>query len=110
MDRKIGVLCFVASAVALSGCTHTHKVQGKEAKSEIPEGIRVAIGSKEVQEGDKVQVLRSVCRDVTRSAAGMKKWARLSSSKCSIMTPLSFSPISVSQWTRRCGWKNSRTI
>lgn len=49
------------------GCAHNHTVQGNEKKSEIPEGVRVAIGSTEVKEGEKVDVLRSVCKQVRRA-------------------------------------------
>ena len=68
MNRSFSLLCIAAIGIALSGCAHTHKVQGNEMKSEIPEGVRVGIGGQEVKEGDKVNVLRAVCE--TRSGVG----------------------------------------
>ena len=65
MFRKFSVLVLAGFALGLGGCAHSHKVQGHEAKSEIPEGFRVAIGSKEVKDGDRVRVFRSVCKQVT---------------------------------------------
>jgi len=57
--------------LALSaGCAHIHKIDGPQAKSEIPEGIRVGIGGSEVKEGDKVAVMKSVCKSVSRGRAG----------------------------------------
>lgn len=57
----------------LSGCAHTHRVEGPEVKSEIPEGIRVQIGSPEVKEGDRVSVMRSVCKQRTMGEKGSRR-------------------------------------
>lgn len=62
MNRSFNLLCLAALGLILAGCAHTHEVQGPEPRSEIPEGIRVAIGGKEIAEGEKVNVLRSVCK------------------------------------------------
>lgn len=58
--------------IIASGCSHLHKVQGIETQSEVPEGIRVSIGSSEVKEGEKVDVLRPACRQVTGGKAGTR--------------------------------------
>ncbi len=70
MLKKIGLLSLMLGAYMVSGCAHTHSVQGPEQKSEIPEGVRVAIGSTEVKEGEKVNVFRSVCKTVSRTRGG----------------------------------------
>lgn len=75
MKKIIVVIVAFWSGVSLIGCTHVHTVNGPVARSEIPEGIQVNIGSKEVSEGDKVSVLKSVCKKVSRSGRG-------SSTKC----------------------------
>lgn len=69
---------FLLSMLSMSfavGCAHSHSVQGVEKKSEIPEGIRVAIGSKEVNEGEILDVLKSKCKTILRARGG-------SSEKC----------------------------
>lgn len=43
------------------GCAHYHKIEGREEKSEIPEGVRVNIGSSEVKAGDSVDVFKRKC-------------------------------------------------
>lgn len=68
--KKLGLLSLMLAAFTAFGCAHTHSVQGNEQKSEIPEGVRVAIGSTEVKEGDKVDVLHSVCKQVRRHRGG----------------------------------------
>lgn len=71
MFRKMFVFGALAAGVGLAGCaTHDHKVEGAQARSEIPEGIRVGIGSKEVKEGDRVSVLRSECTERSSGRAG----------------------------------------
>lgn len=52
---------------------HTHSVQGTERKSEIPAGVRVAIGSSEINEGDKVDVFRSICKSISTGRRGVRK-------------------------------------
>lgn len=68
--KKLGLMSLIFSAFMAFGCAHTHSVQGNEQKSEIPEGVRVAIGSSEINEGDKVDVFRSVCKKVHRARGG----------------------------------------
>jgi hypothetical protein len=58
------ILVVVSTMILGAGCGHLHKVQGTETPSTIPEGVRVSIGSKEVKEGDKVDVMQSVCKQV----------------------------------------------
>jgi len=70
MKAKIVLLSVLTGAFWASGCAHTHSVQGPEQKSEIPEGVRVSIGSSEIKEGEKVDVLRSVCKKVRRPRRG----------------------------------------
>lgn len=72
MFNKIGLLILMTGAYMASGCAHNHYVQGPEEKSEIPEGVRVAIGSTEVKEGEKVDVFRSVCKKVYRGRRGAR--------------------------------------
>ncbi len=62
MFRVVGVLILLSNF----GCAHSaHKVDGPQEKSEIPAGIRVGIGGKEVKEGDTVAVYSTTCRTVT---------------------------------------------
>lgn len=44
------------------GCSHlAHKVDGPQEQSEIPAGIRVSVGGKEVKEGDTLTVFQTTC-------------------------------------------------
>lgn len=71
---SIGKLIMSSFAVvSLGACAHVHKVEGPEAKSEIPEGIRVQIGSPEVKEGDRVKVVRSKCNSTFAGEKGGAK-------------------------------------
>lgn len=72
MKTKIILLSILIGVFGASGCAHIHPVQGAEQKSEIPEGVRVSIGSSEVKEGEKVDVLRPVCKKVRRPRGGSK--------------------------------------
>lgn len=67
---KYVFLFSLLSLGSLLGCAHTHPVQGEEKKSEIPAGIRVAIGSKEVKEGETLDVLKTKCRKVLKTRGG----------------------------------------
>lgn len=61
--KKITILTNTLILLAfLSSCAHSHKVQGTQAKEEIPAGIKVGIGAKEIKEGDKVKVLKTECQ------------------------------------------------
>lgn len=62
MGNKLVLSCLLLSSWFATGCAHMHAVQGIEKQSEIPDGIRVSIGSQEVKEGDKVDVLKQVCK------------------------------------------------
>lgn len=57
------ILFFMAASIAAFsfGCGHFHDVVGNEQKSEIPEGVRVKIGSPEVKEGDTVDIFKKMC-------------------------------------------------
>lgn len=73
MVRKLAVLGVLGLGFGLSGCaTHNHRVEGTQARSEIPEGIRVGIGSKEVKEGERVSVLRSECTERSSARGGSR--------------------------------------
>jgi len=54
----------------MSGCAHVHKVDGQKEKSELPAGVQVGIGGKEVKEGDSVTVYKSVCKKVPKVRGG----------------------------------------
>src|SRR3989338_5586641 len=62
MSRTFSFFFVAMAGIALAACSHSHSVQGQESASEIPEGIRVGIGGEEIKEGDKVNILRSVCK------------------------------------------------
>lgn len=62
MKKLITITTTLISLTILSSCAHTHKVQGTQEKEEIPAGIRVGIGGKEIKEGDKVKVLKTECQ------------------------------------------------
>ncbi len=66
------ILLVAATMILGAGCGHLHKVQGTETPSTIPEGVRVSIGSKEVKEGDKVDVMQSVCKQVSGPRVGTR--------------------------------------
>ena len=62
---KFGKAILVLSMVGLtSACAHTHRVEGNQEKSEIPEGVRVGIGAEEVVEGERVAVISEECKTV----------------------------------------------
>jgi hypothetical protein len=65
MEKIFTVILGLTTLVVLSSCAHSHKVDGPQEKSEIPAGIRVGIGGKEVREGEKVAVLKTSCRQVS---------------------------------------------
>lgn len=72
MKKNLLLVPFAISSLFLYSCSHIHKVDGPVQKSEIPEGVQVNIGGSEVKEGDKVSVLRSVCKEVPSDKAGTK--------------------------------------
>lgn len=47
------------------GCAHFHKVESPQEKTEVPEGVKVRIGSPEVKEGDYVEVIKLICNRPT---------------------------------------------
>lgn len=59
--RIIITTIFILLSLINIGCAHYHKVEGVQERTEIPEGMRVKIGSKEVQEGDFVDVFKAKC-------------------------------------------------
>lgn len=62
------MFCALSTLILLSslGCAHSaHKVDGAQEKSEIPAGVRVGIGGKEVKEGDTLAVYTSACHTTT---------------------------------------------
>lgn len=56
------VIVLLAIPLAL-GCGHAHKVDGPQGPVDVPAGVRVHIGSKEVKEGDRVGVFKSSCHE-----------------------------------------------
>lgn len=73
MNRNMKPLMLGAALLGfglMSGCAHLHKVDGQKEKSEIPAGVQVGIGGKEVKEGDSVVVYRSICKKVRRNRGG----------------------------------------
>ena len=70
MKKTLCALIIAGAGAGLVGCAHLHKVDGPVAKSEIPEGIKVGIGGQEVAEGEKVAVMKSVCKTVSRNRGG----------------------------------------
>jgi hypothetical protein len=67
--KFLAVACLVAVA---SGCSHTHQVEGPQPKVEIPAGVIVEIGGKEVKEGEVIEVMKPSCR-VTVGGRGQKR-------------------------------------
>ncbi len=66
----VPALVLMASFSVVS-CGHgVHKVEGEEKPSEIPAGIRVQIGGKEVTAGEKVDVLKQTCSPTTIPVRG----------------------------------------
>lgn len=61
MNYKSKTLALIALLFSV-GCAHSHQVSGPQEKAEIPAGIRVGIGGKEVKERDKVSVFITNCR------------------------------------------------
>lgn len=68
---KFVVMIIVAFSVI--GCVHSHKVLGTQQPELIPAGIKVQIGSKEIKEGQKVNVLSDVCTEKKRLRGGAMK-------------------------------------
>lgn len=64
MHKKSIIVISALSVGLLTGCGHYHRVQGEEAPSEIPAGVRVHIGSKEVKAGEYLDVFKSECKYV----------------------------------------------
>ena len=72
MKKNLLLIPFAISSLFLSSCSHIHKIDGPVQKSEIPEGVQVNIGGSEVKAGDKVSVLRTVCKQVPGGKIGTK--------------------------------------
>lgn len=56
------------------GCAHTHAVHGMQPRSEIPAGVHVGIGSKEIKEGDRVAILKSECKETSGGRNGKTRY------------------------------------
>lgn len=63
-----------------TGCSHLHEVVGLEAISEIQSGIKVSVGSKEVQIGDKVDIFTKQC---SRNKVRSRLAADIDTERCS---------------------------
>jgi hypothetical protein len=70
MKKIFCSLVIAGFGFGLIGCAHMHQVDGPVTKFEIPEGVKVGIGGKEVAEGEKVAVMKSVCKRVSRGRSG----------------------------------------
>lgn len=70
MKNVFCALVVAGFGFGLIGCAHMHQVEGPVVKSEIPEGVKVGIGGQEVAEGEKVAVMKSVCKSVSRNRGG----------------------------------------
>lgn len=70
---KLGRIGYSLLGMALftTGCAHTHKLLGRQEKMEIPEGIRINVGSPHIKEGDIVDIFKRKCKKLnagTRNA------------------------------------------
>ncbi len=57
---KLVTLSLLITVLSFS-CAHPHKIESVQEAQEIPKGLKVKIGSKEVQEGDNVDILKRNC-------------------------------------------------
>lgn len=81
------ILIALFSTLTLS-CAHTHKVHGPQEQEVIPAGIRVGIGGKEIKDGDKVQILRTVCQKIVGASKTGRTTQSCSTSKIGEATVL----------------------
>lgn len=70
MRLQFLTLLLTSTSYLLSGCGHMHKVDGPQAKEELPSGVRVGIGGKEVNEGDTLSVFKPKCHKIARGRRG----------------------------------------
>lgn len=61
---KTQFILIASISILTLGCAHSHKVEGPQEESVIPAGMKVGIGSKEITDGDKVQILKTICQKV----------------------------------------------
>lgn len=61
LNRLVLAITIISTSAMTIGCVHNHVVDGVQEKIEIPEGVKVSIGSKEVKKGDTVNVFRVEC-------------------------------------------------
>lgn len=55
------LILWLSGMTSFIGCSHMHKVDGVQAQDNIPAGIRVRLGSAEVNNGEVVDILIPVC-------------------------------------------------
>lgn len=67
---KQSLFISVMAVTFMSGCVHSHKVIGTQEPEQLPAGVKVQIGSKEIKEGQKVNVLTEVCTNKKRLRGG----------------------------------------
>lgn len=68
MKSIILILVSITVAFQFLGCAHYHHVEDTSSQEEI----KVAIGSKEIQENDFVEIFKRVCvQNKTRTRSGM---------------------------------------
>lgn len=70
---KFKLLMAAVIVIFSSACAHSHKVEGPEERSEIPEGIRVSMGGSELKEGERIEVTRAECTKEYRGRQGYQK-------------------------------------
>lgn len=65
MKTNLKIIALGAAAIWFTGCVHAHKVEGPAISEDAPNGVQVAIGSKEVNTGDTVYILKKSCRTIS---------------------------------------------
>mgnify|MGYP007100697052 CR=1 FL=1 len=61
MKSTISVLMLVGFVVGLFGCAHSHELENPSEVGDSKNGVRMANGSKEVSEGQRLNVLLIAC-------------------------------------------------
>jgi len=55
------IFFFFGILISLAGCSHFHRVLSVETRPGMQDVLRVSLGSKEIKEGDKVEVFSKSC-------------------------------------------------
>ncbi len=98
MQLNLAVLG-LSGFILLSGCAHIHQVKSPQTDAEVSAsaGVRVEIGSNEVREGEKVDVLDRKCHETRGTRlreptchyvkVGEARVTRILDSESAIVTP-----------------------